>query len=562
MKRKLLSVFMALVGVLGIALSFLFSASNVLEVKAASKLAISMYGKTYEAPCHIYVGYFDYQEDKAFIEETKYQFVNKEKIEYYPYYCVEDEDSYNFFVEQMKIHMFLVEREAYDLYEEEALSSTFLLIGTSSRDFEPGEELNGCTANEIKRNYPKLIDVVSPDQFDLECSLADVVEPEFQNYEAVYITSIDNPVTVDEIKKTIGATDNVDGDITNRILVCEDNYTEATKTIGGTYSVKFEVKDTAENRAEITIHIKVEDITGPVFDGPQAFEINTTDNITAEDVKDTLCAEDNVDGEVPIYLYSDKYSTKAKIPGTYELVFYAKDTAGNKTFHTVTMTVLDTDIPTISGPQSYTKDTNAYLTTAHIMSKLAANDPSDGDITRLITVKNDGYSGHENEVGEYIIIFTVKDSCNNKSEDFLVTVTVKDTELPIFYVDSSLINLSEYDKMTHDEIVSFLLDSNDVKKSVKKAQFICDEYSKNADQPGTYQVSVRFTYEDGTEEIMNLSLKVHKAEVDQDAPQEVVEEIAKEKVSLFQRLVNFFNELAKKLETLLSNFWVWIKNLF
>jgi hypothetical protein len=120
------------------------------------------------------------------------------------------------------------------------------------------------------------------------------------------------------------ATDNVDGDVTSRVVVRG----EVTNSIPGTYALQYWVDDTAGNRSSVTRNINVMDTDQPTFSGG-ADVVHTSPPATI-DLFAGLRAIDPQFGDLSyrIKLVGDNVNWFAA--GTYSAQFEVVDPAGNR----------------------------------------------------------------------------------------------------------------------------------------------------------------------------------------------------------------------------------------
>ena len=111
------------------------------------------------------------------------------------------------------------------------------------------------------------------DPFKIVTAEIDNKVPVFNGFEGIMTTDVDNPISMDNIKKLIKAVDEVDGDLTNRIVIESDSYSDNSYKVG-TYPIIFSVTDNSGNKATITINILVVDTICPVITGSSTFNIN------------------------------------------------------------------------------------------------------------------------------------------------------------------------------------------------------------------------------------------------------------------------------------------------
>ena len=167
--------------------------------------------------------------------------------------------------------------------------------------------------------------------------------------QAPVITLIgDSTVTVEvgSIYEDQGATaiDNVDGDLTESIVV---DYSNVDSSTPGQYTVTYNVSDAAGNAAvEVIRTVIVEDTTAPVI------TLNGYDRIYIEvgSIYDDLgaTASDNVDGNLTESIVVDYSNVNTSTLGEYTVTYNVSDAAGNAAAEvTRTVIVQDTTAPTI-----------------------------------------------------------------------------------------------------------------------------------------------------------------------------------------------------------------------
>ncbi|ADU32126.1 DUF5011 domain-containing protein [Evansella cellulosilytica] len=151
-----------------------------------------------------------------------------------------------------------------------------------------------------------------------------------------------NPMTLEVgspyIEPGFTAIDNVDGDITNDVVVSGSvNIDEI-----GEYTLVYTVSDSAGNEAEATRVVHVVDTTAPVIsldgDNPLIIEKGS------EFVEPGYTAVDNVDGDI-----TDQVAVTGEVdtntPGEYTLTYSVNDSEGNNAQITREVIVKETEIP-------------------------------------------------------------------------------------------------------------------------------------------------------------------------------------------------------------------------
>lgn len=323
----------------------------------------------------------------------------------------------------------------------------------------------------------------------------DIKKPVFNGETLYFLSDYDNPKSVDEIKSMIKAYDDVDGDITESIYISDNKYYDTSKNIDnrkvlGEHIIKFAVKDSSNNIAEITITICVKDITKPIITGPDTIKAEAGVLLSENEILSKFTVNDNVDGNITnkLTIKSDYYSENFKKLGNYNYEITVTDNQGNTKTKAILIEVDDTTKPVFSGPTNISTTTTSTTTVEEIKSKLTLTDSLDGNITSVISVKNDHFTGNEKKPGTYTITFIGNDAKGNQAEH-TVNVIVSDEELPFFEVDGYFLNVSTYDNLTQEQIISILtslghLNENDL-------TVLLNEYEGNESNPGVYKLKIK-----------------------------------------------------------------------
>jgi len=359
--------------------------------------------------------------------------------------------------------------------------------------------------------------------------------PVIEGESGYYYTDVDNPITVEEIKLGLVAVDDVDGDITENIIIYEDNYTLYKNTIGE-HSVTFSVSDSSGNTSYFTVYVIVVDYTAPVITGNSYFVVSPTELNLVDRFKDDLSALDNYDGDLTssIVLVQDDYSVNYNILGVYVVTFSVQDSSENSTIHSVTISVEDNINPIINGPSLKTKANNEELSLQTILTEFTASDDFDGDITNLITVDEDNYSSNSNQVGSWTITLSVTDSAGNITTK-IITIEVIDKTKPVFLIDKRIITIDlRENQIEVADMIGVLQKTNAINEgSIVKV--IVDEYTENKNTPGVYKIVL-----EAEEEQLELEVRVVEG-VYEDIQEE--ETIILEKLSFFEKIGAFFENV-------------------
>lgn len=148
---------------------------------------------------------------------------------------------------------------------------------------------------------------------------------------------------------------------------------------------------------------------------------------------------------------------------------------------------------------------------------LVAYDEIDGDLTYNIVTSSDG--GYIDNVlnkeekfrvlGEYPILFSVKDSSNNEATATII-IKVVDTIKPVLDLDNSVLSYSVnyYDEKELLTIVDSKIIVNDNHTMNLSKTIIEDTYTPNSGQIGNYYAIIRYSDESGNYVDVHVSIKV------------------------------------------------------
>lgn len=377
-------------------------------------------------------------------------------------------------------------------------------------------------------------------------------KPVLSSGQVDFVSNYDNPATVSEIKSKIKAYDDVDGEITNKIVVKSNNYYDESKNIDnrkviGKHPIVFSVTDTAGNEATMTVYVVVVDVTAPVITGPASIEARTDVLLTNQQIIDKFTATDNVDGNVKgdIVIAQNSYSANYGKPGNYSVVLEVTDNAGVTGTFTTTIVVKDKLAPVFSGPTLINKSQSQVLTISQIKSQLTATDNVDGNVSANIEVKTDNYTGFGHKVGSYTIVFKVTDKAGNIATHS-VEVKVTDDVKPYFIIDGTLF-VEDATQLSIGDLVEILRTLGKIDASYTQYEILMDDYTENSNVAGTYAVSLLFTSNNGSENLQNMVVEVYS---EGDNVVELPEETLKEKFDrYYKELLEWFEgttTIAKK----------------
>lgn len=367
-------------------------------------------------------------------------------------------------------------------------------------------------------------------QIKYEGAMKDL-EPVIEGSQGLYITNVDDPIDVNYIKNSLYAYDENDGDVTNTIIIYQDNYTENKHRLG-LYDVIFRANDSSNNYTYFTVFIQVIDTVAPVITVTTPIIATNDKRLSIQEITSYLQITDNYDdlNNITLELISDNYSNNYNKVGTYNITFKVTDSSFNSIEKVVSVSVIDVIKPTISGPMNHIKSNKLNVSIDEFVSLYEAIDETDGIISNRITILEDNYTFNQYKKGVYEVKLGVKDIAGNE-EVIIITIEVIDEIGPVFYIDRTkiVIDLSDNVLSTLD-IINYYKKANLILEN-KIINIIEDTYSENKNIPGVYKLVLGYDDERLEIEIEVLD-KLEKIE-------------EKEKVSFWKKIIIFIWKIIK-----------------
>jgi hypothetical protein len=271
----------------------------------------------------------------------------------------------------------------------------------------------------------------------------DVTAPTWNVAKAEVQVSYTATFDIEAYKSQLGVSDNYDPSGSLTITIHANTYT-ANKTVVGTYNVVYKIKDTAGNETLAQVEVNVIDDVAPTISGPTTIMKPNNTALTVGEIKAQLTANDVVAGNLTssIAIQGDNYSGKGHLVGSYAIIFSVTDPSGNKSTHTVTVTVTDNIPPIFYIKDNYfiTVDQSVTLTLSQIIDileitgQLETSGTGGVEITALINE----YTGNEDVPGIYAVsLKAVTISGNESIHNVAIEVLESDTEDPIVIEEPS-----------------------------------------------------------------------------------------------------------------------------
>ncbi len=298
-----------------------------------------------------------------------------------------------------------------------------------------------------------------------------------------FISDIDNPIDMDDINELFLAWDNYDGNVTENIVVYEDQYS-GNEDIIGDYGVILMASDSSQNKSYLSYTISVRDMTSPTIAPLNVIHVSYKDVYSVNQIISNLEVYDNVSDmdNIEITVISNSYDINKTKLGSYQIVLQATDASGNSSTAVQVIHVIDDVPPIISGINNYTISVDDRLTMADILANLTVFDEKDSLPINLV-VQSSNYS--ENQKGEFSIVVSATDQSGNVGT-YHVTIQVTDLIPPVFYINLSQITTTVLTVFNETQLLSMI--SDQIPFSYESLSITLNEYLNNENKPGIYRI--------------------------------------------------------------------------
>lgn len=181
--------------------------------------------------------------------------------------------------------------------------------------------------------------------FTKKIKVIDDVAPVFSGTENI-VKSHKEILTIQNIISQVTAFDEKEGNVTNKIIIENENYTGYGDK-KGTYYIDLSVQDTAGNKATWRITIKVIDDTSPGWFIVNNITINLAPGaeLTRTQLIELLVKSNQIQAEpsAVVTYTQDTYTENIGTPGVYSLAFKVSNPGGTEHSYTYAINVLDED---------------------------------------------------------------------------------------------------------------------------------------------------------------------------------------------------------------------------
>lgn len=206
---------------------------------------------------------------------------------------------------------------------------------------------DGYTANKSKLGTYNVIYAVKDKSgnegtFTKPVQVYDNVRPTFSGPTNI-ATSNNTILTESDVRAQITANDEIDGNLTNKIKLVEDNFTGKGNKVGS-YTIKYSVTDNAGNSAEFIVTIQRSDKLPPVIWIQDGVSIKTTSTtpLSFEVIIEILQATGQVSSSTTTTFRNeyDEYTGNENTPGIYAMSIRARSVDGNESVFNMAIEVL------------------------------------------------------------------------------------------------------------------------------------------------------------------------------------------------------------------------------
>jgi uncharacterized repeat protein (TIGR02543 family) len=323
---------------------------------------------------------------------------------------------------------------------------------------------------------------------------------------AVFVTNVDEPIAEGQIRASVTAFDETDGDITDQITKTTDTYTPNMNTVGE-WELVYSVTDSSSNVVTFTVTVFVRDIVAPVIDLGIYEDVTYSyiDNFDPSTFYSNFTITDNYYdlADLTITVDLDMFDGT---PRTTVVSYTVEDPSGNESTAYMTVHIVDDVAPVITGPDTMTTSISSGLTLGTILTQYSAEDDIDGSRTNYITVLTNTYTPNKDVAGTYQIVIQVADLQGNIGQK-TIEVVVTDDVVPVFYVTRAFISVAESITLTLEDIIRILYVTGQI-ETMDGYTLFGSTYFGNELNEGIYSVTL-------TNGVQLLSLTIN---VDATAP--------------------------------------------
>ena len=315
-----------------------------------------------------------------------------------------------------------------------------------------------------------------PDQFEYEI---DSPEPDW--LEGVYLT--------DSCGKQIVNTSSISITKSSDFDLNKENDEE------NPYTIFFHAQNTTEERPVFVYY----DITPPILIGPIHITVEVND--FDFDFLKGFTATDNKDSTVQEKIeYDFNPEELVREIGIYIVIYSVLDNHGNKTELEVTIEVVDTTPPEMTGVSDLTIEVHTDLSLYDWWEGIIVTDNSQKEVDKEVV-----YDINSAKLGKYEVLYRVTDHVGNKTEQ-TINVHIVDTTPPeILNIGDIKININNTENINWIEGVK-IIDNYDGEMSIDYLIVDCSDV--NLEKPGIYSLRFIAIDSNGNKVVEVISVRV------------------------------------------------------
>jgi hypothetical protein len=336
-----------------------------------------------------------------------------------------------------------------------------------------------------------------------------ICETEILEYGGTLPIDYDHQLTTEQIKSFIIAKDPYGGSL--EYVVETDDYSSSLKT-PGSYEMVF-VSTFNRISKKYFLDIRVFDLTSPIITLSGDIQVQLSEKLTIDEIKQLISVTDNVDEISPsdLVVIQDTYSSATTV-GHYSITVEATDLSGNTSSLVVPIQLVDLVGPTISGPFSiFLYTTDPALTNQQILNRFNVYDDVDGSNVSFDIITNN--YNQQTSPGIYQMALRAGDTQYNFTYKN-IEIHVIENRGPIFIEDETIIQASSAENMTDQDIIDWFKNlTMSSGLTVSQVSVLYNEYEGNEKLGGSYYVYLNYEL-DGQIQTSRIRIDVKEEKIE------------------------------------------------
>ena len=299
-----------------------------------------------------------------------------------------------------------------------------------------------------------------------------------------FITSYQEATPLyDIIGSHIFAYDEIDGDLTNKIIIESDEYTN-NEQILGQYSCLLSVEDLSGNKTYFNLIIMVKDEIAPYFEGSSSIYVDVENQMAlSEIISDYVIFKDDYDLFPNYTVLSETYTGNMEFVGTYSFEMKIEDDSGNFATRQYIVYVEDRTSPIITSSLEIVQNVDYADNIGNILGDLVIID--NYDFLPSVSIVDDDYTLNKSSVGLYFVQVIVSDFSGNTTE-YTIQISVIDNGTPVINGPDTIQFSYEINYTLEQIIEMFSVSDNYDSLTNENLVIINDTYTNRSSTIGSY----------------------------------------------------------------------------